>query len=130
MTAPLEDDVERIAFAIFDAHRNFHAVEDQTPVSDRHFKVSIGLYRAMATAAIAAMEAWRPIEEAPRDGTEILAAIPKWNSPGHYQRVVWWEDSLMAWVDGSADSLGDPYTEEPTHWKPLPVPPIPPHGGE
>ena len=80
------------------------------------------------SAAIAAWNrragGWRPIETAPKDGTEILLYCPEWDTPylgawGHA------EDSILdGWM--SPDVLPLKWTElveSPTHWMPLPAPP-------
>jgi hypothetical protein len=53
---------------------------------------------------------WRPIEEAPQDGTEILVAFP-----GHDSRIVYWSD--CGWYDGDG---GQWSPRAFTHWIPLP----------
>lgn len=62
---------------------------------------------------------WRPIEEAPKDGTSIL--IYSW----HGQYVVSWDaDELWWYVD---DNKHGPYPlrgDVPTHFMPLPQPPV------
>lgn len=74
---------------------------------------------AAADAAIAAYEAaqWRPIEEAPKDGTFVLlwanglVELGIWNS----------EDLMWPWsIDGGADALD---SDTPTHFRPLPPAP-------
>lgn len=61
-------------------------------------------------------EAWQPIETAPRDGTRFLATEDgrdhyalAWNSDGY------WESYCGQHVT---------QTPEPTHWQPLPKPPL------
>lgn len=86
------------------------------------------------TAALSApgegalIDGWLPIESAPRDGTAILA--------GHAHSVfdVYWSasdgsDGQGAWVDGATDNYGDLTTYDPTHWMPLPAPPLTPSDG-
>lgn len=82
---------------------------------------------------------WRPIEEAPKDGT------PLWLYPGCL--LAWWEFGDEAWLCGHlplTDDMkigawpeeGERHTgpfyclyyhtwmrQEPTHWMPLPPPP-------
>lgn len=56
---------------------------------------------------------WRPIETAPRDGTEILC----W-CPGIGERVLCFDAGC--WVLAGGDYAND---YEPTHWMPLPPAP-------
>jgi len=66
---------------------------------------------------------WQPIDAAPKDGTEVLAAAPRFNNPdiGSFQVVARFQDGL--WVAGSEEQ---PYQIwPPTHFRPLPPPPTP-----
>lgn len=66
---------------------------------------------------------WRPIEEAPKDGTEV------WAFNGEQACMRWIEGSLegetyalWVWVDELlADA--DPHPKQPTHFQPLPAAP-------
>lgn len=75
---------------------------------------------AIARAAIAALEGseWRPIETAPRDGTEVLgcwdAPTPEYKARG----VLIWDEHYGNWI-----SIPGHWRKEPTHWRPLPAPP-------
>lgn len=73
---------------------------------------------------------WRPIETAPKDGTDILLAeIQKVDGKWHYGEIdvgCWMREPM------SRDEYGRDYwfwasnygrVEEPTHWQPLPEPP-------
>ncbi len=75
---------------------------------------------------------WLPIETAPKDGTKILALChPTFVESGKpmsfsYINVVWWradrfKDSQWKWRHSLNDSAA-----EPTHWMPLPEPPVSP----
>ena len=81
---------------------------------------------------------WEPIETAPMDGTAILVMRDIWPGTdsgradecnGHNTYVAaWWgkegSDSLGRWIC-YMDSICDPECPvEPTHWMPLPPPPI------
>lgn len=87
------------------------------------------------------MREWQPIETAPKDGSRVLVAwVDRGNGEWH-QRCVWWGKKFdisgydesneltlwrSEWTDGCVESFG--YEEvrayEPTHWMPLPAPPI------
>lgn len=78
---------------------------------------------------------WKPIESAPKDGTRVLLADPI--EGGHEMSVGWWRPYIndsddAGWMDGTVESWA--YEENtilhPTHWQPLPAPPLPlPSGG-
>ena len=54
---------------------------------------------------------WRPIETAPKDGTSILLATPSGKAADGF-----WDARYNVWAW--------PYVKvDPTHWKPLPIPP-------
>ena len=72
-------------------------------------------------AQAAQAEGWRPIETAPRDGTEVLA-----NTSGLGRVVVYWDDEESQWGTG----LGYLDRGAPTHWMPLPPPPTSAEGVE
>lgn len=66
-------------------------------------------------------DGWQPIETAPRDATEFLAAI----SVHHSNGKTWWERHILS-VEG--DEVGADYyqgwrIEDYSHWQPLPEPP-------
>lgn len=58
---------------------------------------------------------WRPIAEAPTDGTPIIG----WN--GRVMLVAWGGQRPPKWREGSA--FGPAAWIKPTHWRPLPEPP-------
>lgn len=86
------------------------------------------------------MADWRPIETAPKDGTSVLLFINPvdgydlcgWQPTRHITIAIgWWdgdewESSLME--EGTADTEGYSsalsITIMPTHWMPLPAPPV------
>ena len=66
------------------------------------------------------MSAWQPIETAPKDGTSILVYGPDIRQPFYMDVCAWppnwegkWPVAYMAYAAG-----------EPTHWMPLPQPPL------
>jgi len=62
---------------------------------------------------------WRPIETAPKDGTTIWAC--HWRM-AHRGMLSFWEGRWQL-VD-ELENLPKGYGFEPTHWMPLPEPPI------
>lgn len=81
-----------------------------------------GVYSVYATpppAPVLLSDAWQPIETAPKDGTAILV------SEGRFIHCVEWNDEYEWWaVD---DNKLGPFRlrgTAPTHWMPLPPPPI------
>lgn len=82
---------------------------------------------------------WEPIETAPKDGTKILVWTPHQHitryDPSFRVEIVWWRPDPFrgkgewSWRTARTDSYIDP----PTHWQPLPDPPVPtptPRAGE
>lgn len=73
---------------------------------------------------------WQPIETAPKDGTQILIWISAaWTRA--QVRLVHWYDEWGNWQEGAdPDPLTDEYcgigSAVPTHWMPLPNPPVTP----
>lgn len=72
-----------------------------------------------ALAALGRLESpWRPISEAPRDGTRILS----WD--GKAQNIAFWGRSnpinRAAWIGGHCRI---DHIDQPTHFMPLPQPP-------
>lgn len=60
---------------------------------------------------------WQPIESAPKDGTDMLVC---WCRGGTMAVACWWSDG---WYEANDDIR---YVSEPTHWMPLPNPPVSP----
>lgn len=60
---------------------------------------------------------WRPIDTAPKDGTDIL--IFAW---GNSQIVVSYDESNAMHPWRTLDGIGY-HKDSPTHWMPLPEPP-------
>lgn len=60
---------------------------------------------------------WQPIKTAPRDGTDVLLWWPHWYGipmPGWFDHSYW----------STHGELDDPNGPGPTHWMPLPAPPV------
>jgi hypothetical protein len=101
---------------------------------------SVQIYPEIALKAAApeelGREAWRPIESAPRDGSAVLIMCDIWPGTetgraeecnGHNTYVAeWWGDEEEgAWVC-YMDMPNEPTCPvDPTHWQPLPAPPVP-----
>lgn len=62
---------------------------------------------------------WKPIETAPKDGTAVLICI---NQGTAFD--AWWDQADQAWVDGRLNRYEEQYTYSPTHWMPMPEPPV------
>lgn len=83
------------------------------------------------------MVTWKTIESAPKDGTAVLVMLDVWPGTatgradecnGHNTYVAaWWageNGGRGAWIC-YMDAIEDPRCPvEPTHWMPLPPPPI------
>jgi hypothetical protein len=83
-------------------------------------KVTITLEPMPASTASAA--GWRPIETAPRDGTEVLVARKYANGNVAYAVAAWFTDQ---WRDAGLTGWGgmEGQDNQPSYWMPLPPPP-------
>lgn len=76
-----------------------------------------------------AQSAWRPIESAPKDGTEVLGWHPEWVnaefSPDGIRSCIHDGERWCSahWVDDDFNILHMGDHIQPTHWQPLPPPP-------
>lgn len=64
---------------------------------------------------------WMPIESAPKDGTRVLI----WQGEAYvawFEREYAWVSHGGAWI--SERYRSDTYEYAPTHWQPLPKPPV------
>lgn len=85
---------------------------------------------------------WRPIAEAPTDGTPIIGTRlnARW-SDERFLAAVWWQPEFDAWIagcremhlhdghtfeDGSTRRLHSPDIRRPDHWIPMPEHPAHP----
>lgn len=78
--------------------------------------------RLFALARRGAAVQWRPIEEAPKDGTPILLLIQFPDEPPHIITALW-DGRVPKWPwrpVGGSSAYGEEYA---THWQPLPPPP-------
>ena len=69
-------------------------------------------------AALPEQGVWQPADTAPKDGTQILIAVA-----GDEYEVAWayWNERWRIWVLPMTNRA---YQMEPTHWMPLPAPPL------
>jgi hypothetical protein len=67
------------------------------------------------------MSEWRPIETAPKDGTNFWAAQAGAPECG----LIYFDDAWRQWI--SVSEGYNPPNWEPTHWMPLPTPPDQPN---
>lgn len=81
-------------------------------------KLARTIRAALQGVEASASNAWRPIESAPRDGTDIIVYRP--NFSGDYIPQVgvdyWGVKSPQCWRKSNSHT-------QPTHWQPLPLPP-------
>ena len=67
------------------------------------------------------MSEWQPIETAPRDGTQFLVNCP------HVEcgvSIMQWDDRLYMLVSAFDGKPWLSRLSKPTHWTPLPAPPV------
>lgn len=72
-----------------------------------------------ALRSFPAGETWRPIASAPKDGRQVLLWWPYWTKRptiGYWKHTRWIAEASLSEADT------DP---TPTHWMPLPTPPVP-----
>lgn len=116
----LTDDMVRVAAeALVKRHFGRHAEFANT--SARYQTLFLYDARAALTAALAAM--WRPIESAPKDGSEFLG----FGGGVEGIQTVRWDDRVGCWDTETAsledwDNQAEGYSR-PTHFMPLPSPP-------
>jgi hypothetical protein len=91
------------------------------------------IYGAMLAAAPAAPDAWQPIETAPKGGP-LLVCFDRpdvindlWpEPPGRYVTIAYWD--RFHGESGHWCECHDGQPVKPTHWRPLPAPPLRPDG--
>lgn len=68
---------------------------------------------------------WQPIETAPKDGSHVLAWRSGWDRPAWVRWV--WNPRVGRefWNDADEWDAYELESEPPTHWMPLPDPPLP-----
>jgi hypothetical protein len=70
-----------------------------------------------------AQPTWQPFETAPKDGTPILCFHPDdVFQPITGIDLIWWEISENFWTQDGDSPI--PFVAKPTHWRPLPTPPV------
>ena len=94
-----------------------YADDVRSAIAERRFRRAASILRLPAETG--AVEGWRSMESAPLDGTSCLIA---WEGD---VRLAYYVPDHECWEEvGSFDPL-----YEPTHWSPLPSPPIRTSGG-
>lgn len=74
-------------------------------------------------AYLDAADDWRPIETAPRDGTDILVSRRDDDDDGGEFAVAQWWVRSWAFMSGRPGDMPALLGFIPTHWRPLPSPP-------
>lgn len=82
---------------------------------------AVNLLRTHGPALLAALRLreWRPIAEAPKDGTEVLLCGPKWIAAG----IGSWDKHALPHKGDWVDDTGALFSPTPTAYMPLPAPP-------
>lgn len=118
-------------------------------LTDAGFHLADCITEEAARRIAEALNGWQPIESAPKDGRPILIFEPKLSFGGrpetcHMPREAMapneftyrYDDPRLQWFDDCRFAVGywrpwggwgnrNSATVEPTHWMPLPAPPIP-----
>lgn len=71
------------------------------------------------------MSEWQPIATAPKDGTEILGALPyhgRYDKEDFARRIISWDKDGRGWYDEIEDSY-HVHPDSVRYWCPLPAPP-------
>jgi len=84
----------------------------------------------IADKTLVATKMWQPIDTAPKDGTHILAfrvpvGVSFTNLTNPPTVVHWFDDQDEPGFYTSVNERAPEYPFNPTHWMPLPAPPIP-----
>lgn len=118
-----DDGAGRIADAILaDKMLLLRKLETMTRDRDKEYE--------MKEAAESRLADWQPIKTAPKDGTHILAyrlpiGIRVTNMTNPPTVVHWFDDGFYT----SVNELAPEHPFNPTHWMPLPSPPVASHDG-
>jgi hypothetical protein len=97
------------------------------------------LWPRVSRAARRGLTAWRPIETAPKDGSEILISGGTWyytestisdHVSFHGVQIARWIEHRQSWHGGYGSEYDGVYYHSPTHWMPLPPPPTTDPSGE
>lgn len=81
-------------------------------------QVAVDVIRAYLDAA----DEWRPIETAPKDGTDVLVSRRDDDGEGEFAVAQWWVHA-WAFMSGRPGDMPALLGFIPTHWRPLPSPP-------
>lgn len=103
-----------------DLHYQAAMVRGEELGTDRHEEVTAIILAAMRRAGALSRE-WMPIEGAPKDGREILMHYGLGDGDVPPPVVVAYEAAGRGWY---CACCGTPVLTSPTHWTPLPAPPV------
>lgn len=106
----------------------YRRLADELEASEPPVLARVGVEDLGSRAVPLSIEAWRPIETAPKDGAEILMFgsqrdhdMLKRSKPLAF--TGYWDNIDESWCSVSSFWHGPFY--DPTHWQPLPAPPEP-----
>lgn len=71
------------------------------------------------------MTDWLPIETAPKDGTEIIGALPyrgRYDKEDFARRIISWDNDGHGWYDEAEDAIHT-HPDSVRYWSPLLDPP-------
>ena len=95
---------------------------ERNPVSFSHAASQLARETLQALSAPAADDGWRPIESAPKDGTDVLVCLSDTVAIAHWSKGL----GGSGWLDDSGAGHHDYWNYvgliSPTHWRPLPAP--------
>ncbi len=101
-----------------------HELPLPAALQERYLKAAAAILSALLSAPeagrlelAAKLNPWRPIEEAPKDGTYILTLVPFLPDP----KILFWAKYADDWRCPASEDLCAPYG--PTKWQFLPAPP-------
>lgn len=124
LAVPTADDVAKHLARVKDVFDEFADKQLENVARSISAKMGDDLARAQSVS-------WQPIETAPKDGTRVDLLLPDW---GGRVTDAYWEHETDGWgdmpgpqwcvKDHAVDGWVEPVGDLPTHWMPLPAPPL------